>query len=166
MLIKINMFVGGISHVEEANSVIWDMGSLYLRAGFGGEERPKVIFPSVITTQQVGLLDAEGDSTLSADPQGLILGEGVLQRRDHMRVEPIYNTDSREGHIEPNWDYLEQTINHVFTSSLAVNPDIYNCLFTESNLPSRTFRTRLAELMFEKFQVPGIYLARSAVLAS
>jgi len=155
------MFVGGTSHLEEASSVIWDIGSLYLRAGFGGEERPRVIFPSVTPTQQVGLQECD-----STDSPGLTLGEGVLQRKDHMRIEPISSTDSREGHAEPNWDYLEQTVNHVFTSSLAVNPAIYNCLFAESNVPNRAFRTRLAELMFEKFQIPGMYLARSAVLAS
>lgn len=161
-----NMFVGGNSHLEEANSVIWDIGSLYLRAGFGGEERPKVIFPAVIPTQQVGILPSDSDSTMFEESPGLILGEGVLQRRDHMRVEPLLSADTREQHIEPNWDYVEQTIGHVFSSSLAVNSAAYNCLFAESNVPSRAFRVRLAELMFEKFQIPGMYLARSAVLAS
>lgn len=143
--------------------MIWDIGSLYLRVGFGGEERPKVVFPSVIPTQQVGLLPTDSDLGGSS---GLILGEGVLQRRDDMRVEPLLSVDPREQHIEPNWDYVEQTIGHVFSSSLAVNPATYNCLFAEANVPSRAFRVRLAELMFEKFQIPGMYLARSAVLAS
>ena len=83
-----------------------------------------------------------------------------------MRVEPILTNDSREVHTEPNWDYMEQTISHVFSSSLAVNPSSYFCLFSESNIPSRAFRIELAKCVFEKFQVPGIYFARSGVLAS
>ena len=163
------MFVGGISQTEEVRSVVWDIGSLFVRAGFGGEERPNVIFPSVPATQQVGIVDPPATTDpadMQVDPQGLILGEGVLQRRDHTRMEPILSADFRTAQTEPNWDYLEQTIGHVFNSSLAVNASGCHCLFAEGNIPNRALRNKLVEMMFEKFEVPGVFLVRSAVLAS
>jgi actin-related protein len=46
-----------------------------------------------------------------------------------------------------------------------LDPKDHPCLFSDPNIHNREARVKLTELMFEKFQVPALYLVKNAVLA-
>lgn len=64
-----------------------------------------------------------------------------------------------------NWEDIERIWHHAFINELKVNPEEYNCLLTETPLNSEGNRNRIAEIMFEKFNCPAIYIAMGTVLS-
>lgn len=47
-----------------------------------------------------------------------------------------------------------------------LDPKDHPFLISESNFHNRESRLKFAEIMFEKFEVPAVYAAKSAVLSS
>jgi actin len=64
-----------------------------------------------------------------------------------------------------NWDDLSGLVGHSFYRELRVSPEEHPVLMTESALNPKANREKLAEIMFENYEVPGFYLAVDAVLA-
>ncbi|RKP22821.1 actin-domain-containing protein, partial [Syncephalis pseudoplumigaleata] len=65
-----------------------------------------------------------------------------------------------------DWDALEQIWDHIFESALRVNPAEHPLLVTESAWNKRECRERLAELAFEKYRAPALFLCKDAVLTA
>lgn len=65
-----------------------------------------------------------------------------------------------------NWDLFEKILDYSYSKCLLTNSKYYPVLFVESPLNVRSKKEKLAELMFEKYNVPAIYLSKNAVLAS
>lgn len=64
-----------------------------------------------------------------------------------------------------NWDDMELVYDYLFEEELMVNTNEHPMLFTEPPNNVRANREKLTELMFEKYQAPGIYLSVQGVLA-
>ena len=62
-------------------------------------------------------------------------------------------------------DAIEQVFIHSFQNELRVFPEEHNVLLTEAPFNPRSNRTCLTQLMFETFQVPGVYVAFPALLS-
>ena len=70
-----------------------------------------------------------------------------------------------EQGIVTNWDDMQEIWNYQFTHDLKIFPDCNPIMLTEPPLNPRGNREKMAELMFESFQVPALYLGLQAVLA-
>jgi actin-related protein 3 len=64
-----------------------------------------------------------------------------------------------------DWSDFEQYMFCCYTSCLKLDPSERPCILTEPPLNPSTNRERLAEVMFETFSVPSIYIGVQAVLA-
>lgn len=125
-------------------SVVLDAGSHTLKAGHAGEDLPRVLIPSVVS----------GTGTA---------GHDVCTRRcDGVELLTPFSDDG----LVDNWDRFEALLRHTFSNELCVRPDEYAVLCAEPNHNGRAARERLVEILFEKFNVPAAYLARSAVLSA
>ena len=93
------------------------------------------------------------------NPQ-IYAGEKMLMRRDFMRVEQAMPPKASK------WNLIECLIAESIPNSLKVDMKDFPLLISENNLHDREFRGKMAEILFEKFQVPHLYSVKKAALAS
>ncbi|XP_030405930.1 actin-related protein 3B isoform X3 [Gopherus evgoodei] len=70
----------------------------------------------------------------------------------------------RHGFVE-DWDLMDRFMKQVIFKYLRAEPEDHYFLMTEPPLNTPENREYLAEIMFESFNVPGLYIAVQAVLA-
>ncbi|GER51436.1 actin-related protein [Striga asiatica] len=82
-------------------------------------------------------------------------------RRDNMEVlSPI-----KDG-IVADWDMVENIWDHALRKCLLIDPKDHPMLLAEPCSNTQLQREKTAEIMFEKYQVPALFLAKNAVLTS
>ncbi|EPS72646.1 hypothetical protein M569_02110, partial [Genlisea aurea] len=143
---------------DEVSAIVVDLGSHTCKAGYAGEDAPKAVFPSV-----VGLID-EMDVyvTESKVKRKLYVGSQDLGfRRDRMEVLSPF----RDG-VVVNWDIVESIYDHALRKCLLIDPKEHPMLLAEPCTNAQQPREKTAEIMFEKYQVPALFLAKNAVLTS
>jgi actin-related protein len=70
-----------------------------------------------------------------------------------------------EHGIVTNWDDMEKIWHHCFYNELRIDPEEQPVLLTEAPLNPKVNREKMAELMFEVFNFPALYIAIQAVLS-
>ncbi|CAH9084790.1 unnamed protein product [Cuscuta epithymum] len=156
---------------DEVSAIVIDLGSHTCKAGYAGEDAPKAVFPSIVGSidqMEVDNLDnRDNNSGPVPDPKPkgkrkLYVGSQALGfRRDYMEaLSPI-----KEG-IVADWDIVENIWDHAFRECLLIDPKEHPMLLAEPCSNTQQQREKAAELMFEKYQVPALFLAKNAVLTS
>ncbi|KAF2588913.1 hypothetical protein F2Q70_00040185 [Brassica cretica] len=159
----------------EVSAIVVDLGSHTCKAGYAGEDAPKAVFPSVVgAVDGVEAMDVDVDSaktnsnsedSKSEKEKGkrkLCVGSQALNyRRDHMEIlSPI-----KDG-IVSDWDLVDNIWEHAFRSCLMIDPKEHPMLLAEPPLNTQQQREKAAELMFEKYKVPALFMAKNPVLTS
>ncbi|KAE8678843.1 Actin-related protein 4 [Hibiscus syriacus] len=159
---------------DEVSAIVIDLGSHTCKAGYAGEDAPKAVFPSVVGC--IDQMDASDDkenndsetnnnNADSNEPKGkrkLYVGSQALGfRRDHMEVvSPL-----KDG-VVVDWDIVDNIWDHALKDCLLVDPKEHPMLLAEPSSNTQQQREKTAELMFEKYKVPALFLAKNAVLTS
>ncbi|KAJ3606230.1 hypothetical protein NHX12_025750, partial [Muraenolepis orangiensis] len=133
--------------------IVLDTGSGMMKAGFSDEERPKVVFPTIIGLPKYEEMmngNCERESFIGSEAQHM---RGVLALRYPMKNGVIHN-----------WNDMEKIWLHTF-QQLGVEPEDHPVLLTEAPMNPSENRERAVEVMFECFCVPFVYVAMQAVLA-
>lgn len=134
--------------------VVIDSGSGSIKAGIAGEELPKADFAAVVGRPKhqrtmVGSLD--GDS---------FVGKAAAENRGLLRLKyPMQHG------IVTDWDDMELCWHHLYQNELHVASEDHPVLLTEPPLNPRSNRDAMAQIMFETFNVPALYVSVQAVLA-
>lgn len=90
----------------------------------------------------------------------LFIGDEAISHRGVLSLSyPI------EHGIVTNWDDMESIWHHTFYNELRVSPDAQPVLLTEAALNPRANREKTAQIMFETFNVPALYVSIQAVLS-
>ena len=134
--------------------LIIEIGSSYVKAGFAGEEGPRAEFSNV-----VGRPKAQGIMVGSEQEDYFVGSEAEVKRGGLILRYPV------EHGIVEDWDDFEKVLHHTFTNELRVNPEEHNVLITETSLNPKVNREKLTQLLFDTFNVPGLYVANTAVLS-
>lgn len=71
----------------------------------------------------------------------------------------------KDGMID-DWDMFERIAEYTYKQRLHALPEHHPILMTECPWNTRVKREKLLELMFEKFNVPAMYICKNAVLAA
>uniref|UniRef100_A0A7I4CF04 Actin-related protein 3 n=2 Tax=Physcomitrium patens TaxID=3218 RepID=A0A7I4CF04_PHYPA len=90
------------------------------------------------------------------------IGEEALAKQHASAYSLSYPI--RQGQIE-NWDTMERFWQQCLFNYLRCDPEDHYMLLTESPLTAPENREYMGEIMFETFNVPGLYIATQAVLA-
>ncbi|KAI6194520.1 WD repeat-containing protein 48-like protein [Aphelenchoides besseyi] len=65
-----------------------------------------------------------------------------------------------------DWDLFEQMMEYIYKKCLCTESKNHGTLFSEASWNTKDKREKLAELMFEKYQVPSFFLVKNAVLTA
>jgi actin-related protein 7 len=126
------------------NPVVIDLGSESIKAGYASqvpsEHEPRIVTPSLVT------VNARGVRT---DPSA--------QQQHHRVID--------RGFIA-NWDHLEAMLHYLFYEQLGwVIGEEGSALFVEPLFVGKSEREQLVQLLFERFNVMGVFVHDAAVLS-
>lgn len=162
-------------------AVVIDNGTGYTKMGYAGNCEPNYIIPSQIAVHETpkgaaapkGATNFGGGGNFGGQAAGAAKGTGktiedldffigdeaVANSKTYAMKNPI-----KHGQVE-NWTMMEQFWEQAIFKYLRCEPEDHYFLLTEPPLNSPENREYTAEIMFETFNVPGLYIAVQAVLA-
>ena len=125
-----------------------------MQAGFGGDDAPCVLFPSILGRPR------NRHAMIGIGQKDIYFGDEAQARRGILRLSyPI------EHGIVRDWEDMERLWEHTFDKELRVNIEEHPVLLTVASLNPRINREKMAEIMFEAFDIPATYIAIQAVLS-
>ena len=134
--------------------VIIDNGTGYCKAGFSGEDGPRAVFPAIVgRPKTVGIM-------VGSEKKDYYVGQQAEEKRGILNL----NYPIADG-IVNNWDDMEKVWEHCFSNELRCAPEEHKTMLTEAPLNPKENREKMAQIMFETFNVPGLYIAIQAVLS-
>ena len=146
---------GGKIMATAERPIVIDVGSGFTKAGFGGEEAPSHVFLSIIGRPKYPA------AILGPRYKEFYVGEEAIRLKGVLRISyPI------EHGIVKDWDGFTRIIEHAFRECLKVDPSKHPVLLTEAPLNPRDNREKMAEILFETFRVPKLYVAMQALAAA
>ena len=142
------------------STVVIDNGTGFTKMGYAGNLDPDFVFPTAIA-------DLAKKATLSVstknDEYNYYIGtEGIKmasESSNHTLTYPMQN-----GIVE-NWDQMEKFWHQSIYNYLKCDPQEHYFVLTEPPMNPPENRENIAEIFFETFNVPGLYIGVQAVLA-
>ena len=131
-------------------TIIIDNGSCFIKSGFSNEDSPKSCLRNCIgypKNKEIYYKD-------------YYLGRQMKGQMNALNLKyPI-----KDGIID-NWDDLEKNWEYIFKKELEVEPSEYNVILTQPLMNSKNEKEKMAQIMFENFDVSSLYLAYSVDLS-
>ncbi|XP_053454818.1 uncharacterized protein LOC128591400 [Nycticebus coucang] len=129
---------------QDMAAVVIDTGTGFTKCGLAGEDHVLSVVPSRVQLLQ----HPAQDQPRYAVPENREGSYSVLNRG-----------------VISDWDALEVLWQHLFYCRLGVQPEELAVLVADSPISPRTNREKVAEILFERFQVPAMQTVHQALLA-
>ena len=134
--------------------VIIDNGTGYIKAGLSIDEGPRTVFPSCVGYPKYQ------EVIHKTDYKDFYVGNDAIYKKAVLKLNyPI------EHGVVNNWDDMEKIWGYIFTNELRVAPEEHNVMLTKAPFNPKENREKMAQIMFETFNVPNLYIAIQAVLS-
>lgn len=134
--------------------VVIDNGSNTIKAGFAGEDAPRKIFPSYVGYTKKHPIN------IAMDEKAFYVGDEARERRGRLDMnKPIVDS------LVKNWEDIENLWTYTLFNVLKVCPDEVSAVITESPLNPNKYREKSIEILFELFNLEGVYLANKSLLS-
>ena len=136
-------------------AVVIDSGSEAVKSGLAGDNAPSSIISTVVGISKFK------EERIRNDEKYLYIGEEAreLQNRCHLNlIHPLNNG------IVTDWDQMEVIWRESLTE-LKVEPTECHVMLTGSYINTKVNKEKPVEIMFEKFEVPAVYVADQFALA-
>lgn len=187
--------IRGPSVNDNMNAIVVDLGTQSIRIGHVQDNSPKVELPSFVGVSSDGMPDIDPlelgpgpsnrvhdnnkyymDVTAMCVPRKgtngvIIASDGVDVRLTGLntlypRVTDMEVVNCMSDGMVDNWDLFDKLLDYAYRKCLFVDPRDYSVLFSETPFNTPFKRSQLAELMFEKYRIPAIFICKNAVLAA
>ena len=136
--------------------LVVDNGTGLTKVGFAGEDQPRSVFPTLIGYPKYQSIMTDVEHYV----REYYIGEEALNLRGVLKLEyPL------EHGVVKDWDGMEKIWHFTFYNELRVNPNEHPILLTEAPMNPKKNREKMAEIMFETFSVPAMYVSMQAVLS-
>ena len=137
-------------------SIIIDNGTEYCKSGFCGEKGPTVI-PSCVGYQKNGynIFNMFGKSE-----DEYIIGDDIEYKKRLLKDSFTFIDPIKNGVIN-DWDNMEKIWRYILRTDSVEQ----NLLLTEPLMNTRENRKITSQIMFETFNIPGLYLANQSELS-
>ncbi|XP_033219228.1 actin-related protein 2 isoform X1 [Belonocnema kinseyi] len=142
--------------------IVCDNGTGFVKCGYAGANFPAHIFPSIVgrpiirATNKIGDIDVKQEHNV----RDLMVGDEASKLRSMLEISyPMQNG------IVRNWEDMCHVWDYTFgEEKMNINPRECKILLTEPPMNPTTNREKMIEVMFEKYQFAGAYIAIQAVL--
>ena len=138
--------------------IIIDVGTGYTKMGYATNSRPDFIIPTLIGNRD--LKNVAQSQLTGTEDLDFYIGYEAIQNQT---LYPNTNI-MKHGQID-DWDKIEQFWEQCLFKYLRCEPEDHPILLTEPPLNSPDNREYTAEIMFETFNVPYLYIGMQAMLA-
>lgn len=135
------------------SSIIIDLGSGVIKSGFSGEDGPRNIFNSIVGIPKMAGLK------VGMEQKERFVGDEAIENLEFMNYFPPI----KRGEVA-DWDKFETLMHYLLYNQMEVVPEEMSVLITESPLSSKENRAKVAEMLFEKFNVEKCHMANSSML--
>jgi actin-related protein 3 len=139
--------------VDRMPAAVIDNGTGYTKMGFAGNTEPQFIIPTAIAVKEA--LGAKV-SNKGLEDLDFFIGDEAFQAASNSAYSVKYPI--RHGLIN-DWDLMEKYWEQCIFKYLKCEPEDHYFLLTEPPLNTPENREYTAEIMFESFNVPGLYIA-------
>eukprot|EP01106_Pelomyxa_sp_JSP_P006049 TRINITY_DN1965_c0_g1_i1.p1 TRINITY_DN1965_c0_g1~~TRINITY_DN1965_c0_g1_i1.p1 ORF type:complete len:390 (-),score=131.06 TRINITY_DN1965_c0_g1_i1:203-1330(-) len=137
----------------KVQAVVIDNGSGICKAGFAGDEEPRLVFPSIVGKPR------HTHVMPCIQYRDVYVGDEALPTRGILKL----NYPIRHG-IVTDWGDMEMVWRHTF-DKLHVAPEEHTILLTEAPLNPKVNREKMTQVMFETFNTSAMYIAIQGLLA-
>ncbi|XP_020551829.1 actin-related protein 3-like [Sesamum indicum] len=155
-------------------AVVIDNGTGYTKMGFAGNMEPCFIVPTVVTANESSIAQPRTGTIKSSNwlvqhNAGVMadldfsIGDEALSRSKSSGTSNL-TYPIRHGQVD-DWDAMERFWQQCIFNYLRCDPEDHYFLLTESPMTAPESREYTGEIMFETFNVPGLYIAVQPVLA-
>jgi len=138
--------------------VIIDVGTGYTKMGYANNSRPNFIIPTIHAGRDMTKVSAA--QLKGTEDLDFYIGDEGLGRAPNYTPVNIM----KHGQVE-DWTKMEQFWEQCLFKYLRCEPEDHAVLLTEPPLNSPDNREFTAEVMFETFNVPYLYIGMQAMLA-
>ncbi|XP_026469996.1 actin-like [Ctenocephalides felis] len=137
----------------DVNPIVLDNGTGFCRAGFAGSEQPFISGRCAVGHSFGTTSDVDQPSSTC------FVGKDLVSKRPNVRISyPMKNG------IVTEWEHMQCIWEHIFLNEMKVDPSNHSILITEAPLNPKSNRETMAEVMFDIFNVPALYVAIPSVL--
>lgn len=128
-----------------------EMGSMMTKAGFGGDDAPRSVFPTIVgRCRHQGVMVGMGQ-------KDSYVGDEAQSKRGVLTLKyPV------EQGVPVSFDDVERLMHHAMYNELRVAPEDHPLLFVDEPHMPREARSRLTQIAFETFNVPAVYFATNS----
>lgn len=143
--------------MSDSSVAVIDCGHGMFKCGFAGDDAPKAVFPTLVgrVRHTIAAMVGIGEKEVYCGDEAQSM-RGMLSLR-----HPLVR-----GAIA-DWADLELLFRHTFYNELRIAPEQHPLLLSlaPTAADNKCARERIASLLFERFEVPSLYIAMPAVLA-
>lgn len=137
---------------KEKPTILIELGTGNCKIGFSGEDEPFDVFQT--------LIGKSGNNYRYKNNEKYFLGHEVEENFGYLNISfPI------ENGIIKDWDAFEKLIEYTYKKEFKLSSEIHNLLLSEAPLTSNKQREKIAEILFEKFKIPGLAFICKSILA-
>ncbi|XP_035703872.1 actin-related protein 2 isoform X1 [Folsomia candida] len=143
--------------------IVCDNGTGFVKCGYGGSHFPEHIFPSMVGRPIIRAANKIGDVEIKQedhDIADLMIGDDASKLRSMLEVNyPM------ENGIVRNWEDMLHLWDYTFgPEKMNIDPTECKIMLTEPPMNPTKNREKMIEVMFERYQFAGAYIAIQAVL--
>lgn len=155
---------------DEVSALVVDIGTSSLRAGYAGDDTPRSIIP---TSYGYIPASAEADVAMADGTDGAAQSSAAKPKYANMYIgqngPSIWRPGMEIGNpitdgLISDFNPIPPLIRHALEDVMRIDPTEHPILVTEPAWNNPENRERMAEIMFEEFNVPAFYIANTGVL--
>eukprot|EP01084_Bolivina_argentea_P274235 467368_1 len=140
---------------DRISPIVCDNGSHFIKAGFGGDDAPRAVFPNIIGIPKHNYMNRYSmmkNHYIGDAAQSKI---GILSLKCPMDEKRQINS----------FDDMEKVWHHSFYNECRIDPEENSILLTDSVLNPKSNREKMVQIMFESFNTPACYVEYQPILA-